>query len=247
MDKPSGDAIFALEGAAFAYASSQGAREVLKDLDFSLRAGQCIGLYGPNGSGKTTLLRCITGLSRLSAGRVLFHGAPVEDEAGFHKLRCAVGYVLQNADDQLFFPTVLEDVAFGPLNLGMGADEARDCALDTLKSLGMASFADRLTHRLSGGEKKMASLAAVLAMKPEALLLDEPTGGLDMASQERLCGLLKSLDVARVTISHDWDFLAEVSESFCTIQNKAISWTAPLEPHVHRHAHPGGGSPHSHG
>jgi len=247
MDKPSGDAIFALEGAAFAYASSQGAREVLKDLDFSLRAGQCIGLYGPNGSGKTTLLRCITGLSRLSAGRVLFHGASVEDEAGFHKLRCAVGYVLQNADDQLFFPTVLEDVAFGPLNLGMGADEARDCALDTLKSLGMASFADRLTHRLSGGEKKMASLAAVLAMKPEALLLDEPTGGLDMASQERLCGLLKSLDVARVTISHDWDFLAEVSESFCTIQNKAISWTAPLEPHVHRHAHPGGGSPHSHG
>jgi len=247
MDKPSGDAIFALEGAAFAYDSSQGAREVLKGLDFSLRAGQCIGLYGPNGSGKTTLLRCITGLSRLSAGRVLFHGAPVEDEAGFHKLRCAVGYVLQNADDQLFFPTVLEDVAFGPLNLGMGADEARDCALDTLKSLGMASFADRLTHRLSGGEKKMASLAAVLAMKPEALLLDEPTGGLDMASQERLCGLLKSLDVARVTISHDWDFLAEVSESFCTIQNKAISWTAPLEPHVHRHAHPGGGSPHSHG
>ena len=93
----------------------------------------------------------------------------------------------------------------------------------------------------------MASLAAVLAMKPEALLLDEPTGGLDMASQERLCGLLKSLDVARVTISHHWDFLAEVSESFCTIQNKAISWTAPLEPHVHRHAHPGGGSPHSHG
>ena len=247
MDKPSGDAIFALEGAAFAYDSSQGAREVLKGLDFSLRPGQCIGLYGPNGSGKTTLLRCITGLSRLSAGRVLFHGAPVEDEAGFHKLRCAVGYVLQNADDQLFFPTVLEDVAFGPLNLGMGADEARDCALDTLKSLGMASFADRLTHRLSGGEKKMASLAAVLAMKPEALLLDEPTGGLDMASQERLCGLLKSLDVARVTISHDWDFLAEVSESFCTIQNKAISWTAPLEPHVHRHAHPGGGSPHSHG
>ncbi|MCR5257229.1 MAG: energy-coupling factor ABC transporter ATP-binding protein [Desulfovibrio sp.] len=247
MDKPSGDAIFALEGASFAYDSSQGTREVLKGLDFSLRPGQCIGLYGPNGSGKTTMLRCITGLSRLSAGRVLFHGAPVEDEAGFHKLRCAVGYVLQNADDQLFFPTVLEDVAFGPLNLGMGADEARDCALDTLKSLGMASFADRLTHRLSGGEKKMASLAAVLAMKPEALLLDEPTGGLDMASQERLCGLLKSLDVARVTISHDWDFLAEVSDRFCTIQNKAISWTAPLEPHVHRHAHPGGGSPHSHG
>ena len=171
----------------------------------------------------------------------------MEDEEGFHRLRCAVGYVLQSADDQLFFPTVLEDVAFGPLNLGMGADEARDCALDTLRSLGMESFADRLTHRLSGGEKKMASLAAVLAMKPEALLLDEPTGGLDMASQDRLCELLKSLDVARVTISHDWDFLAEVSESFCTIQNKAISWTAPLEPHVHRHAHPGGGSPHSHG
>ena len=247
MEQPSADAIFALEGIAFAYPAAQGGREVLRDLDFSLAPGQRIGLYGPNGSGKTTLLRCITGLCRLSAGKVLFHGVPVEDEAGFHRLRCAVGYVLQSADDQLFFPTVLEDVAFGPLNLGMGADEARDCALDTLRSLGMESFADRLTHRLSGGEKKMASLAAVLAMKPEALLLDEPTGGLDMASQERLCGVLKSLDVARVTISHDWDFLAEVSDAFCTIQDKAISWTSPLTAHVHRHAHPGGGSPHSHG
>lgn len=146
-------AIFSLEGICFAYGQGNSPRTVLCDVDFSLHPGQRIGLYGPNGSGKTTLFRCITGLARPQAGQVLFHGTPLKDEKDFYNLRCKVGFVLQHAEDQLFFPTVLEDVAFGPLNLGFSADDARDCALDTLRALGLAGFENRLTHRLSGGEK----------------------------------------------------------------------------------------------
>ena len=145
----SGD-IVTLEHIFFSYrTNSGGTRSVLRDVNLSLKPHHRIGLYGPNGSGKTTLLRCITGLNRPSGGRVLFHGREMKSERDFHDLRVAVGFVLQNADDQLFFPAVLEDVAFGPLNLGMSPDAARERAIETLKSLGMSGFEDRLTHRLS--------------------------------------------------------------------------------------------------
>ena len=239
-------AIFSLEAVCFSYGRAGSPREVLCDVDFSLHAGQRIGLYGPNGSGKTTLFRCITGLARPQSGQVLFHGAPLNDDKDFYELRCKVGFVLQHAEDQLFFPTVLEDVAFGPLNLGLSADEARDCALDTLRNLGLAGFESRLTHRLSGGEKKLVSLAAVMAMKPEALLLDEPTNGLDNDARQRIIDILCSLDTARITISHDWDFLAQTSTQYLTIANNRLSACAPSFAHAHMHAHPLGNEPHEH-
>lgn len=242
----SGD-IVTLEHIFFSYrTNSGGTRSVLRDVNLSLKPHHRIGLYGPNGSGKTTLLRCITGLNQPSGGRVLFHGREMKSERDFHDLRVAVGFVLQNADDQLFFPTVLEDVAFGPLNLGMSPDAARERAIETLKSLGMSGFEDRLTHRLSGGEKKMVTLAGVLAMKPEALLLDEPTAGLDARSMVRLTELLHDLPTPRITISHDWDFLERVSSEFCTIADGTVSWSEPLVAHSHMHAHPLGDRPHSH-
>ena len=239
-------AIFSLEAVCFSYGRTGSPRAVLCDVDFSLHAGQRIGLYGPNGSGKTTLFRCITGLARPQSGQVLFHGAPLNDDKDFYELRCKVGFVLQHAEDQLFFPTVLEDVAFGPLNLGLSADEARDCALDTLRNLGLAGFESRLTHRLSGGEKKLVSLAAVMAMKPEALLLDEPTNGLDNDARQRIIDILCSLDTARITISHDWDFLAQTSTQYLTIANNRLSACAPSFAHAHMHAHPLGNEPHEH-
>ena len=166
--------IFSLEQVEVTYTGTRGPRRVLQDVSFALAPGQRIGLYGPNGSGKTTLFRCITGLVRPSKGLVRFHGKALHDEKGFHALRCKVGFVLQHADDQLFFPTVLEDVAFGPLNLGLSAAEAGEQARATLQRLGLSCFEQRLTHHLSGGEKKLVALATVLAMDPEALLLDEP-------------------------------------------------------------------------
>ena len=211
--------IFSLKGISFGYGQCERMRPVLHDVDFSLHPGQRIGLYGPNGSGKTTLFRCITGLARPQSGQVLFHGAPLNDEKDFHELRCKVGFVLQHAEDQLFFPTVLEDVAFGPLNLGLDRDAARDVALETLCLLGLEGFEHRLTHKLSGGEKKLVCLAAVLSMRPEALLLDEPAAGLDQAAEERLIAILQTLPAARLVISHDRDFLRNTVSQALTIAN----------------------------
>ena len=238
--------IFSLKGISFGYGQGDTMRPVLHDVDFSLHPGQRIGLYGPNGSGKTTLFRCITGLARPQSGQVLFHGAPLNEEKDFHNLRCKVGFVLQHAEDQLFFPTVLEDVAFGPLNLGLAADEAKERAIETLRGLGLAGFEDRLTHRLSGGEKKLVSLAAVMAMQPEALLLDEPTNGLDSDARQRIIDILSNLDTARITISHDWDFLAQTSTQYLTIAHNHLHSCAPSFAHAHMHAHPLGNEPHEH-
>lgn len=235
--------IFALEHVSFAY---PGGRRVFEDMSFALYPDQRIGLYGPNGSGKTTFFRLIMGLAAPQAGRVLFHGGALRTEKAFRALRCKVGLVLQHAEDQLFCPTVLEDVAFGPLNLGYGPDEARDCALDTLRRLGLGGFEHQLTHRLSGGEKKLVSLAAVLAMRPEALLLDEPTNGLDPEARLRIVDVLKALPTARIVISHDWDFLAETSSGYLTVADGRLTDAAPSWSHAHYHAHPLGDAPHDH-
>lgn len=244
------DAIFSLENVHFGYAPGeegrQKARRVLRDVNFSLFPGRQFGLYGPNGSGKTTFFRCVTGLAHPQKGVVRFHGQALEREKDFYELRCKVGFVLQHAEDQLFFPTVLEDVAFGPLNLGLSPGAARQRALETLDNLGLAGFENRLTHRLSGGEKKLISLATVLAMRPEALLLDEPTNGLDNEARQRIIDILRGLDTARITISHDWDFLAQICTDYLTIVDGRLTGCEPSFAHAHTHAHPLGREPHAH-
>jgi cobalt/nickel transport system ATP-binding protein len=213
-------AIISLQGVAFAYA---GRPPVLDGLDLALRPGDRLGLHGPNGAGKTTLLRVIMGLERPQAGRALFHGESIENAQTLLRLRRAVGLVLQNADDQLFSPTVLEDVAFGPLNLGLGRDEARARAMAVLESLDLADLADRLTHRLSGGEKKLVSLACVLSMRPEALLLDEPTAFLDDAARDRIIEILQGLPIARIVVSHDREFLKRTATSFARLEQGKLA------------------------
>jgi cobalt/nickel transport system ATP-binding protein len=210
------DPIVTLEGIRFAYAG----RPVLFDgLCFALHRRDQIGLYGPNGSGKTTLLRLLTGLETPQGGSLLFHGLPVDSGRALHRLRCAVGFVLQNSDDQLFSPTVLEDVAFGPLNLGLKRHEARDRAMETLESLHLRALADRPIHRLSAGEKKMVSIASVLSMRPEALLLDEPTAFLDEGSRDTIIAILQGQDLARIVVSHDKEFLRRTASSFLRIEH----------------------------
>lgn len=235
--------LFALDHVSFTYPPDHA---VLADASFTLEPGHKVGLYGPNGSGKTTFFRLVVGLAAPDRGRVLFHGQAVTTEKDFRVLRRKVGLVLQNADDQLFCPTVLEDVAFGPLNLGLTPAEARRRAEETLSELGLNGFGPRLTHRLSGGEKKLVSLATVLSMRPEALLLDEPTNGLDPAARERIIDILARQDTARVIISHDWDFLARTSDTYLTIVNKQLTDAAPALAHAHVHAHPLGDNPHAH-
>ena len=184
---------------------------VLDAVDFVLRSGERIALTGANGAGKTTLLHLLVGLKKAKAGDIIAFGKLRQDEKSFMDVRAKAGFLFQDPDDQLFCPTVLEDVAFGPLNLGKSREDALKLASNTLASLGMAGFENRITHQLSGGEKRMITLAAVLAMEPEVLLLDEPSNALDTQARARLIETLKSLPQAMVIISHDDEFIAQLA------------------------------------
>lgn len=192
--------LFRLNGLRFAYPNRP---PVLDSADFVLEPGERVALLGPNGAGKTTLLHLMVGLLRPQAGQVEAFGRARRGEHDFHTVRQRAGLLFQDPDDQLFCATVLDDVAFGPLNLGRPPAEARRVALNTLAGLDLADYPERITHHLSGGEKRMVSLAAVLAMSPEVLLLDEPSNALDDAARTRLLDTLATLPQAMVIVSHD--------------------------------------------
>jgi cobalt/nickel transport system ATP-binding protein len=237
------DAVIDLEGISFAY---PGSRPVLDDLTLTLRQGNRIGLVAPNGSGKTTLFHIIMGLLKPDAGRVSLFGTVVSDEKGFAEYRSRIGLLFQDADDQLFSPTVLEDVAFGPLNMGKTADEALAISRKTLDFLGLAGFEDKITFKLSGGEKRLVSMATVLAMEPEVLLLDEPTTGLDTRTKKTLVDVLDRLKITSILISHEFDFLTATTDHIYTMENGRIMLDEELHIHVHEHAHHHGKHPHRH-
>lgn len=185
--------------------------EVLQQVDFSLFAGDRVALTGSNGAGKTTFLHLLVGLKKAKAGQIHAFGELRDTEAKFVEVRAKAGLLFQDPDDQLFCPTVLEDVAFGPLNLGIHRDQALALAQQTLAQLGISGFESRVAHQLSGGEKRMVTLATVLAMKPEVLLLDEPTNALDVEARQRLLDTLLGLPQAMVVISHDEAFVDAIA------------------------------------
>ena len=235
--------VIKLENICFNY---PGRDTVLDNLDFSLTRGNKIGLIGSNGSGKTTLFHIIMGLLKPSKGKIEILGDPVINESDFRKIRHKVGFLFQNSDDQLFCPTVLEDVAFGPLNQGKSNSEAKKIAKDTLEYLGLSGFEDRITYKLSGGEKRLVSLATVLSMDPEVLLLDEPTAGLDDKTKSALIQILADLDLSCIIISHEFDFLKETTDKAYMLKDKTISLDEDLHMHQHVHAHLQGTAPHRH-
>jgi cobalt/nickel transport system ATP-binding protein len=203
---------------------------------------------GPNGSGKTSLLHVMMGVVTPTGGLMRAFGKPVRGPKDFLEVRRRVGFVFQDADDQLFCPTVLEDVAFGPLNLGKTPAEARRAAEETLWELRMEGFGDRVPYRLSGGEKRLVALATVLAMDPDVLLLDEPTTGLDQDTLGYITDFLASLDKTLLVVSHEYDFLAKVATDIYGMDKGRIFYGGGPEClHTHRHAHIQGNVPHSHG
>ena len=177
------------------------------------------GFLGPNGAGKTTFLHLLVGLKKAKGGEILAFGQGRKDEADFVEVRAKAGFLFQDPDDQLFCPTVLEDVAFGPLNLGKSRNDAIAIARATLASLGMAGFEERITHHLTGGEKRMITLASVLAMEPEVLLLDEPSNALDTNARQRLLDTLQGLPQAMIIISHEDDFLNQLATRWVRLEN----------------------------
>jgi len=227
------------------YTFAQASAPILHQLSFAVQDKR-VGIIGPNGCGKTTLLHLMVGLLIPDKGEVLFHGKPIATKDDLRALRKDVGFLFQNSDDQLFSPTVIEDVAFGPLNLGFPPAEAKEIAVKTLENLGLTGFEDRITHRLSGGEKKLVALATILAMKPKMLLLDEPTNNLDPKTRSHLIEILQRLDLYQIIISHDWDFLSHTTSILYKIDHGHIHRCEDDHVHVHRHVHKAGDHPHHH-
>ena len=236
--------VIKLEGICFSYPGSN--KRVLDHLDLEINKGDRIGMMAPNGSGKTTLLHTIMGLCKPESGIVEVFGKVLKHEKDFIPVRSRIGLLFQDSDDQLFCPTVLEDVAFGPLNLGFSRQGAIDIARKTLERLGIQVFEQSVTHRLSGGQKRLVALAAVLAMEPEVLLLDEPTAGLDNKVKEKLIHILNSLDISYFVISHEFDFVKAVTDKIYSMENGSILTDDDIQIHRHEHVHKHGRHPHVH-
>ncbi|ACN15418.1 CbiO1 [Desulforapulum autotrophicum HRM2] len=236
--------VIKLEKISFSYPGST--VRILDALDLEVYARDRIGLIAPNGSGKTTLFHTIMGLCRPDAGTIEIFGRQVSTEHEFQAVRSKIGLLFQDADDQLFCPTVVDDVAFGPLNLGLSPDKARLRAQKILSDLGIADLETAITHRLSGGQKRLVALAAVLAMEPRVLLLDEPTAGLDNQVKATLVKILNSLDIAHVVISHEFNFLTSVTDRVFSMENGKILTDDEVSVHQHEHMHKLGNRPHKH-
>jgi len=240
----SSTAVLTLEELSFHYPEGP---MILDGLNFSLKERAHIGIAAPNGSGKSTMFHLLVGLLKPTAGRILFNDKEISEEADFKILRRQVGLLFQNADDQLFFPTVIEDVAFGPLNLGKSKTEALEISRQVLERLDLTDFADRITFKLSGGEKRLVALATVLAMEPKVLLLDEPTAGLDHKTKHKLIDLLNNFtELSYLVVSHEFDFLTETTDHIYTMENGKILVDEELYIHHHEHAHRSGKQPHRH-
>ena len=195
---------------------------VLDEVDFKLEKGDKVALTGSNGAGKTTLFHLLVGLKKPKAGEIHAFGARRQEEQEFVEVRARAGFLFQDPDDQLFCPTVLEDVSFGPLNLGKSRAQATELATAALESVGLAGFEERITHQLSGGEKRMVTLASVLAMEPEVLLLDEPSNALDSKARWRLISILQALPQAMIIISHDDDFLEHLANRWVRLEEAKL-------------------------
>ena len=236
--------IIKLENISFSYPRSL--VKVLNDLCFELNSNDKIGMIAPNGSGKTTLLHMIMGLSHPDCGSVELFGNKITKEKEFAQFRPKIGLMFQDSDDQLFNPYVIDDVTFGPLNLGFSQKEALAIAKETLSNLGIEELENSIVHKLSGGQKRLVALASVLAMQPEALLLDEPTAGLDMEVKKRIEGVLKGLDIAYLVVAHDFNFLKSIASKLVSMEDGKVLMDDQIHIHQHEHIHKYGDDPHTH-
>ena len=196
---------------AFAYPDGN---QALYGVNLSIQKGERVALLGPNGAGKTTLVMHMNGIHPTSHGSIHVAGQLVDskNKESIKQIRSKVGIVFQDPDDQLFMPTVGEDVAFGPYNMGLRDAELSKVVDEALELVGMSEFKDRPQHHLSFGQRRRVAVATVLAMKPEILILDEPSSNLDPASRRELADILRSLDITIVMVTHDLPYAFELCE-----------------------------------
>ena len=197
------------------------ASPVIKDLSFKINDGETVGLIGANGAGKSTVMKLILGLVS-GEGEILLDGVGVcrETLAGIRK---KTGFVLQDSDDQMFMPTVYEDMIFGPMNYGMSRDEADRKVDEVLEKLGITRLKHRHNHRLSGGEKRMAAIATILAMEPSVILMDEPTAALDPYNRRIVINAVNGLSQTRIITSHDLDMIMDTCKRVILLSSGTIA------------------------
>ena len=210
----------AVTGLAYSYADNP---NVLQDVNLQIREGERVGLIGPNGAGKTTLFFLLCGVHKPQRGQIELFGEAVLPG----RFRPEIGMVFQNADDQLFSPSVQDDVAFGPGNLGLSREEVATRVQQALSIVGVEELAPRPPHHLSGGEKRMVSIAGVLAMRPKLVIYDEPSASLDMRSRRRLIRFLQAAPQTLLLSSHDLELILEVCDRVLLIDEGQIVADGP--------------------
>jgi cobalt/nickel transport system ATP-binding protein len=218
MSRPS----LEISGLAFAYPDGN---QALFGVNLTVKKGERVALLGPNGAGKTTLVMHLNGIHAAQRGTVSIAGEKIDatDKESLKKIRARVGIVFQDPDDQLFMPTVREDIAFGPYNMGYRGSELDAIVNEALEQVGMLDFADRAPHHLSFGQRRRVAVAGVLAMKPEILVLDEPSSNLDPASRRELATILKSLDITIFMVTHDLPYALELCERAVVLSGGLIA------------------------
>ena len=213
----------AVRGLSFSY---PGGHRALDGVDLTIEPGERVAIFGPNGAGKTTLVLHLNGIHMPTDGVVTVGGLAL-DEKSVMEIRRRVGMVFQDPDDQLFMPTVRQDVAFGPSNFGVSGDELNERVVSALTAVGMEQAIDRAPHHLSLGERRRVAVATVLASQPEILVLDEPSSNLDPASRRELATILAELDVTVVMVTHDLPYALELCERSIILDAGRVVADAP--------------------
>ena len=200
--------------------------EALRGVSFRITHGESVAIIGANGAGKSTLLLHLNGYLATSQGTIRIGDFPL-NKATLPEIRRTVGMVFQDPDDQLFMPTVFDDVAFGPLNLGLAGEEVEERVRKALARVGAEHLRDKPPYRLSGGEKKRVAIATVLAMSPDILVMDEPTSGLDPFARRQLMALLQDFQHTRIFTSHDLDMVLELCERTIVLHEGEVRADGP--------------------
>ena len=202
--------------------------EALRDVSFRIHHGESVAIIGANGAGKSTLLLHLNGYLTATAGTIRI-GDQQLSKATLNEIRRTVGMVFQDPDDQLFMPTVFDDVAFGPLNQGLAAAVVEQRVSDALERVDALELRDKPPYHLSGGEKKRVAIATVLSMLPEILVLDEPTNGLDPRARRQLIALLRAFHHTRIVTSHDLDMVLELCERAIVLHDGTVMADGPTQ------------------
>ena len=200
--------------------SYDGEHKVVDDLSFTIGKGEAVGLIGANGAGKSTMMSLMLGLLK-GSGEILVDGLPVNKQ-NLPQIRQKIGFVLQNSDNQMFMPTVYEDMIFGPLNYGLSREEAERRVDKVLDMLGLLDLKHRYNHKISGGEKRMAAIATILAMEPEMILMDEPSTALDPVNRRTVINTINRLPQTKLIASHDLDMILDTCQRVLLISRGKV-------------------------